>query len=175
MHALGHTEANTLLVIHKMDTIKDFNADSRWNMLLSVVWKLQYITRYKSLFCKCGQILVRLRSHGWARTRVSSIKEHQRQGKSPAGEGSAPAPELCHLGQPGWLAAAQQGQALAGSGTARHLAGHGHMAAPSPAAAAASRCPGAPISPASYGFAHPTLQTTSNQLAGTCGLTGSSV
>lgn len=29
MHALGHTEANTLLVIHKMDTIKDFNADSR--------------------------------------------------------------------------------------------------------------------------------------------------
>lgn len=29
MHALGHTEANTLLVIHKMDTIKDFNADGR--------------------------------------------------------------------------------------------------------------------------------------------------
>ena len=115
MHALGHTEANTLLVIHKMDTIKDFNADSRWNMLLSVVWKLQYITWYKSLLCKYGQILVRLRNHGRARKRVSSIKA------SKAEEQTLHKKALHHLtsfATAPWLAAAHKGRALVGPSTA---------------------------------------------------------
>lgn len=156
-----------------MDTIKDFNADSRWNML-SVVWKLQYITRYKALFCKYGRIWVRLRNPGWARKHGSSIKGHPRQRKNPKREGSAPAVELGHRSLasscPRGASFGRVGTQVLHSPASRRPWEEGQRLLPEQlwhgSARAVTSPPGSPASPS---FAGPVPPAARNHLAGTCG------